>query len=146
LPAALPTASSWLGAEVRRASVATEKRHPPDLNVEPEPELVAELELEPELELETELDVAVGSDMTQRVFEPVVIEPRLRVSARVPRSAPRSEPRSETRTGLRSKTRPAPRGRWTDLPPPEPAQAEAPEAADEEIPKRRAGVRRSAGG
>jgi hypothetical protein len=142
LPAALPTASSWLGAVARRASDATEKRHLPDPIAEPEPELVAEMELEPELELETELDVAVGSDMTQRVFEPVVIEPRLRVSARVPRSAPRSE----TRTGLRSKTRPAPRGRWTDLPPPDPAQAEAPEAADEEIPKRRAGSRRSAGG
>jgi hypothetical protein len=146
LPAVLPTASSWLGAGVRRASDATGKRHPPDPQPEPEPELVDEMEFESELELEPELDVAVGSDMTQRVFEPVVIEPRLRVSARVPRSASRSEPRSETRTGLRATTRPAPRGRWTDLPPPEAAQAEAPEAADEEIPKRRAGGRRSAGG
>lgn len=144
LPASLPIASSWLGAEVTGASGATEDRDQP--------------ELESELELEPELDVAVGSDVTPGGFQPLVLEPRLRVSARTsrsdprpeprsePRSEPRREPRHEPRTGLRSTTRSAPRGRWTDLPPADPPPADPPEAADEAIPKRRARGRKSAGG
>jgi hypothetical protein len=105
-----------------------------------------EPELEPEFEEEPELDVAVGSDVIPGVFEPVVIEPRLKVSARVPhagtrtepRSVPGTEPRPEARTGLRSTARRAPRGRWTDLPSPEPPRADPPEAADEARSRRRA--------
>lgn len=156
LPAGVPIGSSWLGAQVSGASDPNEDRD------QLEPELDPDLDLEPDLELESELDIAVGSDVTPGGFQPLVLEPRLRVSTRTPRSErrpeprseprpeprsePRPEPRSEPRTGLRSTTRSAPRGRWTDLPPPDLPRADPPEAADEANPKRRARGRGSAGG
>jgi hypothetical protein len=188
LPAGLPTAASWLGAELASTPARTE-RDQPEHEQEPETETELAAEAEADLELEPELDVAVGSDETRRSFEPVVLEPRLRVSARAsraeprsktrseprpvqrseprslpraeprsePRSVPRSEPgsepteprsgpRSEPRSGSRSAPRPAPRGRWTDLPPPDPPEADPPKDDDEEFPKRSARRRKSAGG
>jgi hypothetical protein len=178
LPAGLPTAASWLGAELAQSPTRTD-REQPEHELEPETETELELtaEAEADLELEPELDVAVGSDETRRSFEPVVLEPRLRVSARSsraeprskprsePRSGPRSEPRSgprseptgprsepppgprsEPRSGSRSAPRSAPRGRWTDLPPPDPPEADPPQDDDEEFPKRSARRRKSAGG
>jgi hypothetical protein len=215
LPAGLPAAASWLGAELAQGPTRTD-REQPEHELEPETETELELtaEAEAELELEPELDVAVGSDETRRSFDPVVLEPRQRVSARAsraeprsgprseprpvqsseprslpravprseprpvtrseprsePRSAPRSEPRSlpkseprseprpgprseshpgpraGPRSGSRSAARPAPRGRWTDLPPPDPPEADPPQDDDEEFPKRSARRRKSAGG
>jgi hypothetical protein len=147
LPAGRPAASSWLGAEVDGA------QDPTDDGEQPDRETQVEAEAEPELEPELELDVAVGSDVTPRGFEPVVLEPRLRASARAPlseprpepRSGPRPEPRSTPRSGLRSTQRSAPRGRWTDLPPPDLPQADPPQETDEDDPKRSMRRRRSAG-
>ena len=110
LPAGLPTAASWVGAELAQGPTRTGREQPEHL-LEPETETELELtaEAEADLELEPELDVAVGSDETRRSFEPVVLEPRLRVSARASRAEPRSEPRSEPRPVQRSKPRSLPR-------------------------------------
>ena len=110
LPAGLPTAASWVGAELAQGPTRT-GREQPEHELEPvtETELELTAEAEADLELEPELDVAVGSDETRRSFEPVVLEPRLRVSAPASRPEPRSKPRSEPRAVQRSEPRSLPR-------------------------------------
>ena len=115
LPAGLPSAASWLGAELA-PSPARMDRDQPEHELEPETETELAADEETDLELEPELDVAVGSDETRRSFEPVVLEPRLRVSARASRPEPRSEPRS----GPRSEPRPVQRSEPRSLPHSEP--------------------------
>ena len=119
LPAGLPTAASWLGAELA-PTPARMDRDQPEHELEPDTETELAADEEADLELEPELDVAVGSDETRRSFEPVVLEPRLRVSARASSAEPRSEPHSEPRSGPRSEPRPVQRSEPRSLPRSEP--------------------------